>query len=42
METKANKALGELGVDLVQFLTEEISDVLVRDLMEKFDKLREK
>ena len=42
METRNNKALDDLGVDLVRFLTEESSDVLVKDLMGKFDKLREK
>ena len=42
METKRNKALEELRVDLVQFLPEESSDVIVRDIMGKFFKLREK
>ena len=42
METKMNKALEELSVDIVRFLPEESSDVLVRDLMGEFDKLREK
>ena len=42
METKMNKALEELSVDLVRFLPEESSDVLVRDLMGEFDKLRDK
>ena len=37
-----NKALEDLRVDLVQFLPEEILDVLVWELMGKFDKLREK
>ena len=36
METKMNKALEELRVDLVRFLPEESSDVLVRDLMWAF------
>ena len=42
METKTNKALGELRVDLVQLLPEEILDVLIRELMGEFSKLREK
>ena len=37
-----NKALEDLRVDLVQFLPEEILDVLVWELMGKFAKLREK
>ena len=41
METKTNKALEDLKVDLVQFLPEEILDVLVRDLVGQFAKLRE-
>ena len=42
METYTNKTLEELRVDLVWFLPEEILDVLVRDLMGQFTKLREK
>ena len=42
METKTNKALEEMRVDIVRFLPEESSDVLVWDLMGKFDKLRKK
>ena len=42
METKTNKALDELRVDLVRFPPEESSDVLVRDLMGQFTELREK
>ena len=42
METKTNKALEELRVDLVRLLPEESLDVLVRDLMGQFAKLREK
>ena len=40
METKTNKALEELRDDLVRFLPEEILDVLVRDIMGDFSKLR--
>ena len=42
METKMNKALEELRVDLVRFFPKEISDVLVQELMGQFAKLREK
>ena len=42
MEIKTNKALEELRVDHVRFLPEESSDVLVRELMGQFAKLREK
>ena len=42
METKTNKDLVELQVDLVWFFPEESSDVIVQELMGKFDKLREK
>ena len=42
MQSKTNKALEEMRVDIVRFLPEESSDVLVWDLMGKFDKLREK
>ena len=42
METKTNKALEELRVDIVWLLPEKILDVLVRDLMGHFSKLREK
>ena len=42
METKKNKALEELRVDLVRLFPEEILDVLVWDLMGHFAKLREK
>ena len=41
METKTNKALEELRVDLVQFLPEENSEVLVWEIMWKFYKLRD-
>ena len=39
METKTNKALDDLRVDLVRFLCEESLDVLIRDLMGHFSKL---
>ena len=39
METKTNKALDDLRVDLVRFLCEESLDVLIRDLMGNFSKL---
>ena len=42
MDTKTNKALEEMRVDLVWFLPEENVDVLVWDLMGQFSKLREK
>ena len=42
METKMNKTLEELMVDIVRLFTEESLDVLVWDLMGRFDKLREK
>ena len=42
MDTKTNKALNELRVDLVWFLPEESPDELVRDLTGKFAKLRDK
>ena len=42
METQTNKALEELRFDLVHLITEENLDVLVWDLMGKFEKLREK
>ena len=42
MDTKTNKALEEMRVDLVWFLPEENVDVLIWDLMGKFYKLREK
>ena len=42
METKTNRALEELRVDLVWFLPEEIVDVLVRDFMGQFSKPRYK
>ena len=41
LETKTNKALEDLKVDLVLFLPEEISDVIVRDLMGQFAKIRD-
>ena len=41
METKTNKALEELRVDLVRFLPEENSEVLVWEIMWKFYKLRD-
>ena len=40
METNINKALEDLRVDLVRFLCEESLDVLIRDLMGHFSKLR--
>ena len=42
METKTKKALEDLRVDLVRFLPEESLYVIVRYLMGKFDKLRER
>ena len=39
-ETKTNKDLEDLRVDLVRFLCEESLDVLIRDLMGHFSKLR--
>ena len=42
METKTNKALEELRVDLVRLLPEENLDVIVWELMGFFSKLREK
>ena len=39
IETNINKALKELRIDLVWFLPDEISDVLIQDLMGKLDKL---
>ena len=42
METKTNKALEELSINLVRLLTEEILDVIIQDLMGNFDKLRER
>ena len=42
MGTKTNKALEELRVDLVRFLTEETSDMLVRDITRQFAKLSDK
>ena len=42
METKMNKALEELRVDLVRFLPEESLDMLVQDLMGQFTKIKEK
>ena len=42
METKTNKDLEELRVDIVRFLPEESLDVLVQYLMGQFEKLREK
>ena len=39
METKINKALEELRVDILRLFPEESLDVIVRDLMEQFDKL---
>ena len=42
METKTNKALEELRVDILRLLPEEILYVLVRELMGMFDKLRDK
>ena len=42
IETKTNKALDELRVDLVRFLPEESLDALVRELMGQFDKLNQK
>ena len=42
METKMNKTLEDMRVDIVRFLPEESSDVLVWDIMEHFVKLREK
>ena len=42
MDTKTNKALEEMRVDLVWFLPEESPDELVRDLTGKFAKLRDK
>ena len=41
METKTNKALEELRVDIVRFLPGESLDVLVQELVGKFAKLRE-
>ena len=41
-KTKMNKSLEELRVALVWFVTEEISDVIIQDLMVKFSKIREK
>ena len=41
METKINKALEELRVDIVRFLPGESLDVLVQELMGEFSKLRE-
>ena len=40
METKTKNSLEEMRVDLVRFLPEEISYVLIRDLIYKFSKLR--
>ena len=40
METKTNNALEELRVDLVRLLPEKMSDVLVREFMGKFYKIR--
>ena len=40
METKTNKALKDLRVDLVRFLCEGSLDVLIRDLMGHFSRLR--
>ena len=37
-----NKTLEDMRVDIVRFLPEESSDVLVWDIMEHFVKLREK
>ena len=42
METKTNKALEELRVDIIWFLPEEILDVIVRHLIDQFAKLGEK
>ena len=42
METQTNKALGQLRVDLVRLIPEEILDVLIWDLMGQFGNLREK
>ena len=42
METKMNKALEDLRVDIVRFLTGKFLDVIVQDPMGKFAKLREK
>ena len=42
METNTNKALEDLMVDLVRFLTEESLDVFVWDIMGDFSKLMEK
>ena len=39
METKTNKALKDLRVELVWFLCEECLDVLIRDLLGHFSKL---
>ena len=39
METKTNKALEDLRVDLVRFLCEVNLDVLIQDLMGDFPKL---
>ena len=41
-KTKTNKDLEELRIALVWFLNEEISDVIIQDLMVKFSKIREK
>ena len=42
METQMNNTLEDLNVDLVRFLPEESSYVIVRYLMGQFSKLREK
>ena len=39
METKTNKSLEELRVDLVRFIPEESLDMIVQDLMGEFSKL---
>ena len=42
METQMNNTLEDLNVDLVRFLPEESSYVIVRYFMGQFSKLREK
>ena len=42
IETKANKDLEELRVDIVRFFPERILDVIVQDIIGNFSKLREK
>ena len=42
MDTNMNKVMEDLRADLVRFLPEEILDVIVRDFVGMFAKLREK